>query len=67
MEKHEKLDLVLQVYNATLYSELESVKFEDIPKKIEDILTRVLKRKVTIHGNGLTENIIAEIDNEGHN
>lgn len=67
MEKHENLDLVLQVYNATLYSELESVKFEDIPKKIEDILTRVLKRKVTIHGNGLTENIIAEIDNEEHN
>ena len=59
MDKKIDMDIALKVYQKTLHSELESVKFEDIPKKIEEILSKCLNKKVNVEGNGLTQNLTA--------
>ena len=33
MDKKTDMDIALEIFQKTLYPELESVKFEDIPKK----------------------------------
>ena len=55
------MDIALKIYQKKLYSELESVKFEDIPKKIEEILSKCLNKKVNVEGNGLTQNLTANV------
>ena len=57
----EKLELILKVYKNTLASEIEDVKFEDIPKKISETLSKVLKTEVDVCGNGITENCIVKL------
>ena len=57
----EKLDIVMKIYEKTLYSELAEVKVEDIPKTISEILSKCLKKKVTIKGDGLTQDIKATV------
>ena len=61
MDKKIDMDIALKVYQKTLYSELESVKFEDIPKKIEEILSKCLNKKVNVEGNGLTQNLTVNV------
>lgn len=40
IEDYIDMDIALQIYQKTLYHELENVKFEDIPKTIEEILSK---------------------------
>lgn len=61
MDKKIDMDIALKVYQKTLYSELESIKFEDISKKIEEILSKCLNKKVNVEGNGLTQNITVNV------
>ena len=57
----EKLDIVMKVYKKTLYSDIVGVKVEDIPKTIEKIFSKCLKKKVIIEGDGLTKEIKATV------
>lgn len=61
MDKKIDMDIALEIYQKTLYPDLESVKFEDIPKKIEEILYKCLNKKVNVEGNGLTQNLTANV------
>lgn len=61
MDKKIDMDIALEIYQKTLYPDLESVKFEDIPKKIEEILSKCLNKKVNVKGNGLTQNLTANV------
>lgn len=58
-------DLTLELFNKLPSQQIKSVKTEDIPGEIERILSKVLKNKnIKINGNGLTEPINVEIENE---
>ena len=52
-----KLDLIIDVYNKTIGSEIIGLSVEDIPNKISSILSKTLNKKVNVQGNGLTEEI----------
>jgi hypothetical protein len=59
------LDITLKIFNKLPSQQIKPVKFEDIPREIERILSKVLKNKnIKINGNGLTEPINAEIKDE---
>ena len=64
MEK-KYLELTLKLFNKLPSQQIKPIKTEDIPKEIERILSKVLKNKnIKINGNGLTEPINVEIENE---
>lgn len=52
-----ELTTVLNVAEKTLGFEMSQVKAEDIPDIISSILQKVLKQKVKVEGNGITEDI----------
>ena len=56
-----KVKITSEVFKKTLSSEIIPIKREDIPKKISEILSKCLKKKVIIEGNGLTEEIKATV------
>ena len=59
------LELSVKLFNELPSQQIKPVKTEDIPGEIERILSKVLKNKnIKIKGNGLTEPINAEIENE---
>ncbi len=59
------LELSLKLFNKLPSQQIKPVKTEDIPGEIERILSKVLKNKnIKINGNGLTEPINVEIENE---
>ena len=59
------LELSLFLFNKLPSQQIKSVKTEDIPGEIERILSKVLKNKnIKINGNGLTEPINVEIEDE---
>ena len=59
------LELSLELFNKLPSQQIKPVKTEDIPGEIERILSKVLKNKnIKINGNGLTEPINVEIENE---
>ena len=59
------LELSLELFNKLPSQQIKPLKTEDIPKEIERILSKVLKNKnFKINGNGLTEPINVEIENE---
>lgn len=59
------LDLTLKLFNKLPSQQIKSVKTEDIPGEIERILSKVLKNKnIKVNGNGLTEPINVEIEDE---
>lgn len=59
------LELSLKLFNNLPSQQIKPVKPEDIPKEIERILSKTLKNKnIKINGNGLTEPINIEIENE---
>ena len=62
MDEEKKLDLTMKVWKKTLASEI--IPVEDIPKTIEKILTNYCKRNIKVKGDGLTENIVANVGNE---
>lgn len=57
-----ELTTVLKIAEKTLGFEMEPVKAEDIPDIISSILEKVSKRKVTVEGNGLTEDINVKVE-----
>ena len=52
-----KLDLIIDVYNKTIGSEIIGMSVDDIPNKISSILSKILNKNVNVQGNGLTEEI----------
>ena len=59
------LELSLELFNKLPSQQIKPLKTEDIPKEIEQILSKVLKNKnIKVNGNGLTEPINVEIENE---
>lgn len=59
------LELTLELFNKLPSQQIIPVKTEDIPKEIERILSKALKNKnIKINGNGLTEPINVEIEDE---
>ena len=59
------LELSLKLFNKLSSQQIKSVKTEDIPGEIERILSKTLKNKnIKINGNGLTEPINVEIEDE---
>lgn len=62
-EKYLELSLIL--FNKLPSQQIKPLKIEDIPGEIERILSKVLKNKnIKINGNGLTEPINVEIEDE---
>lgn len=57
----EDFRITSEVFKKCLASDIISIKREDIPKKIAEILSKCLKKKVTIEGDGLTEEIKATV------
>lgn len=51
--REEILEICKKVYEKTLASDIEPIRFEDIPKMISEILSMALKRKVNVSGSGL--------------
>lgn len=59
------LELSLELFSKLPSQQIKSVKTEDIPGELERILSKTLKNKnIKINGNGLTEPINVEIENE---
>ncbi len=59
------LELSLKLFNKLPSQQIKPVKTEDIPREIERILSKALKNKnIKINGNGLTEPINIEIEDE---
>ena len=59
------LDMSLELFNKLPSQQIKPLKTEDIPKEIEQILSKVLKNKnIKVNGNGLTEPINVEIKDE---
>ena len=59
------LELSLKLFNKLPSQQIKPVKTEDIPGEIERILSKTLKNKnIKINGNGLTEPINVEIEDE---
>lgn len=56
-----ELELVKRVYEKTLASDISEVKFDEIPAKIAEILSKCLKKKVNVSGNGITDEMKIEI------
>lgn len=67
MIDEKNLDLTMKVWEKTLASQI--IPVEDVPKTIEKILTNwcnrnYCNRNVKVKGDGLTEDIIANVGNE---
>lgn len=56
-----ELELVKRVYEKTLASDISEVKFDEIPAKIAEILSKCLNKKVNVSGNGITDEMKIEI------
>lgn len=56
-----ELELVKRVYEKTLASDISEVKFDEIPTKIANILSKCLNKKVNVSGNGITDEMKIEI------
>ena len=57
----ENFKITSEVYKKTLASDIIPIKRKDIPNKIAEILSKCLKKKVIIEGDGLTEEIKAAV------
>lgn len=63
----EYLKMTYELFHKLPSQQIVPVKFEDIPNKIAEILSKVLKNKVEVKGNGITSEIIAKINTNGQN
>lgn len=57
-----ELELVKRVYEKTLAPEVSEVKFDEIPAKLAEILSKCLKKKVNVNGDGITDEIKIKIE-----
>lgn len=53
LTEKELLELVKKVTLKTIGCDIEPVKYENIPNKLAEILSKCLKRHVEVSGNGL--------------
>ena len=53
LPEEEVLKLVKKVASKTVGADIEPVKYEDIPNKLAEILSKCLKTNVEVSGNGL--------------
>ncbi len=53
LPEEEILKLVKKVASKTVGADIEPVKYEDIPNKLAEILSKCLKTNVEVFGNGL--------------
>lgn len=53
LSEEEVLKLVKKVASKTVGADIEPVKYEDIPNKLAEILSKCLKTNVEVFGNGL--------------
>jgi hypothetical protein len=53
----EHLKITYELFHKLPSQQIEHVKFEDIPNKIVEILSKTLKTQVNVKGNGITEEI----------
>lgn len=63
----EYLKISYELFHKLPSQQIVPVKFEDIPNKIAEILSKVLKTKVEVKGNGITSEIIAKVNTNGQN
>ena len=52
----EILKMALNVASKTIGADIEPLKYEDIPNELAEILSKCLKDKVEVSGNGLDGN-----------
>ena len=57
----EYLKLSIDLYDKLFSSQIEPLKYEDIPDKIGEILHKLIKKNVEVKGNGLSEDINVKI------
>ena len=60
-KEKEYLKLSVDLYDKLYGSKIEPLKYEDIPNKIGKILEKLIKKKVEVKGNGLSEDINIKI------
>ena len=66
--QEETLKLAMEIASKTIGFNVEPMAFEDIPKHLEEFLTKALGRKVTIEGdNPLVDGITATVEKEPRN
>lgn len=53
LPEEEVLKLVKKVASKTVGADIEPVKYEDMPNKLSEILSKCLKEKVEVSGTGL--------------
>lgn len=56
-KEKEYLKLLVDLHDKLFSSQIEPLKYEDIPNKISEILEKCLKKKVEVKGNDLSEDI----------
>ena len=61
-KEKEYLKLSVDLYDKLFSSQIEPLKYEDIPNKIAEILEQCLKKKVEVKGNGLSGDINVKIE-----
>ena len=57
MTPDEKLKVVLDVIKKTAYSKMEPIEQKDIVNKLSDLLSKAIKQKVDINGDGLSSDV----------
>lgn len=60
-KEKEYLKLSIDLYDKLYGSQIEPLKYEDIPNKIGELLERIIKKKIEVKGNGLSEDIKVKI------
>lgn len=55
------LTIALDIYDKTIGSEIEPLRYEDIPGKLEEILSKYIGKRIKVNGDGLTSDITCDI------
>ena len=58
----EYFKMTYELFHKLHSQQIVPVKFDDIPNKISEILSKTLKTKVKVKGNGVTSGITVEIN-----
>jgi len=68
LSEGELSELVKKVASKTIGYDIDQVKYEDIPNKLAEILSKCLKRNVKVSGNGLDgKDIIVTVEKDKNN
>lgn len=65
LSEKELSEIVKKVASKTIGYDIEPVKYEDIPSKLAEILSKYLKEKVEVSGSGLDGNsMVVKVKNK---